>query len=198
MERVNVWEAGGEDRSRAVSVQVMAFASDPIMRWLYPEPHAYLLHYPAFVEAFAGGAFEHSTAYIAGDFGGAAMWLPPGVHVEPEPVEQIVKETVANPARDETFAILEEMDRYHIHEPHWYLPMIGVDPAHQGRGMGSALLRHALAKCDEAALPAYLESSNPANVPLYERHGFRVLGTIEAGSSPPVFPMFREARPGPG
>jgi hypothetical protein len=43
-------------------------------------------------------------------------------------------------------------------------------------------------------VPAYLESSNPANVPLYERHGFRALGTIQAGSSPTIFPMLRAAR----
>ena len=191
---VVVREASPEELARVVSVQVMAFGSDPVMRWIYPEAHSYLLHYPSFVEAFAGGAFEHSTAYIAGDFGGAAMWLPPDVHVDGSLVESVLETGVDGPVRDETFAVLEEMDRYHIDEPHWYLPMIGVDPSHQGKGMGAALLKHALSKCDEASLPAYLESSNPANVPLYERHGFAVMGTIQVGSSPPVFPMLREAR----
>lgn len=35
-------------------------------------------------------------------------------------------------------------------------------------------------------MAAYLESSNPANVPLYEQHGFVVLGTIQVGSSPSI------------
>lgn len=63
-----------------------------------------------------------------------------------------------------------------------------------GRDQGSTLLRHALARCDRDHVPAYLESSNPANVPLYERHGFAVLDTIQVGSSPPIFPMLRSAR----
>ncbi len=194
MQGVVVREVAEDEFGRAVSVQVMAFGSDPIMRWLYPEPHDYLAHYPDFVRAFAGGAFEHATAYVADDFGGTAMWLPPGAHVEGSLVEEVLTRSVGNPVREEVFEMLEEMDRAHIREPHWYLPMIGVDPSFQGQGLGSALLRHALARCDEASLPAYLESSNPANVPLYERHGFEVQGTIQIGSSPPVFPMLRGAR----
>ena len=194
MDSVAVREASSDDLDRAVSVQVMAFGSDPVMRWLYPEAHDYLTHFPSFVKAFGGGAFEHSTAYIGGDFGGVALWLPPGAHVDSELVASVFQDSLETEGREETFSVLEEMDRYHIDEPHWYLPIIGVDPARQGQGIGSALLQHALAKCDEASLPAYLESSNPANVPLYERHGFTVLGTIQDGSSPPIFPMLRDAR----
>ena len=95
---------------------------------------------------------------------------------------------------EEVSGVFERMPDYHPAEPHWYLPMIGVDPAHQGRGYGSALLRHALLQCDKDHIAAYLESSNPANVPLYERHGFVVLGSIQVGSSPPIFPMLRAAR----
>ena len=75
------------------------------------------------------------------------------------------------------------------------LPLIGVDPVQQGRGQGGALLRHALERCDREGMPAYLESSNPRNVPLYERHGFESIGRIQAGSSPTVIPMLRRARP---
>ncbi len=41
---------------------------------------------------------------------------------------------------------------------------------------------------------AYLESTNPLNVPLYERHGFEVVGTIEVGDAPAVYPMVRRPR----
>ncbi len=56
-------------------------------------------------------------------------------------------------------------------------------------------MRHALARCDEAGQLAYLESTNPRSVPLYERHGFRVLGRIQVGSSPVLLPMLRTPRP---
>lgn len=99
--------------------------------------------------------------------------------------------TVPDKHQDTLFAVFEQMGRYHPDEPHWYLPLIGVDPAQQGRGYGSALLAHALRLCDEDGTPAYLESSNPRNIPLYQRNGFEVLGTIEAGNFPPITPMLR-------
>jgi ribosomal protein S18 acetylase RimI-like enzyme len=64
----------------------------------------------------------------------------------------------------------------------------------QGRRYGSALLQHILLQCNRDHAPAYLESTNPANIRLYERHGFEVLDTIQVGSSPPIFPMLRAAR----
>jgi ribosomal protein S18 acetylase RimI-like enzyme len=94
----------------------------------------------------------------------------------------------------ELSAVFERMGSYHPSEPHWYLPLIGVDPVHQRNGHGAALLRHALDRCDRDHALAYLESSNPANIPLYQRHGFEVLGTIQAGSSPRIVPMLRPAR----
>ena len=86
------------------------------------------------------------------------------------------------------------MGRWHPEEPHWYLPLIGTDPARQGRGYGSALLGEALANCDRQTLPAYLEATSPRNVKLYERHGFEALGTIQEGSSPDITPMLRKPR----
>lgn len=194
MEDVVVREASPDELARVIELETLAFCSDPVMRWLFPGPSSYLQHFPEFAEAFGARAFEHSMAWIAGDFGGAAMWLPPGVESDGERLAAIVQESVDEARRDTTFAMMEEMAKTHIEEDHWYLPMIGVDPARQGQGMGSALLSHALAKCDEAGLPAYLESSNPANVPLYERHGFRVVRTIQLGDAPAFFPMLRDAR----
>jgi GNAT superfamily N-acetyltransferase len=66
------------------------------------------------------------------------------------------------------FAVFEHMRRYHPSQPHWYLPLIGVDPVHQRKGYGSALLQHVLLQCDRDHAPAYLESTNPANIRLYE------------------------------
>jgi ribosomal protein S18 acetylase RimI-like enzyme len=72
--------------------------------------------------------------------------------------------------------------------------MLGVDPARQGLGLGSAMLKAGLARVDADHLPAYLESSNPRNVPLYERFGFEVMGVIQPEDFPPLIPMYRAAR----
>lgn len=66
------------------------------------------------------------------------------------------------------------MLRHHPHTRHHYLYFIAVDPAHQGRGLGSALLRHLCARADGDRLPCYLETDTPDNVRLYARHGFGV------------------------
>jgi len=66
-----------------------------------------------------------------------------------------------------------------------------VDPAYQGNGHGAALMKYALRQIDHDHLPAYLESSNAKNIPLYQRHGFEILGTIQVGTSPTMVPMRR-------
>jgi hypothetical protein len=53
------------EEARAVAVQVMAFGADPVMRWLYPEPDEYLTHFPRFVRAFGGRAFESCSGTVS-------------------------------------------------------------------------------------------------------------------------------------
>jgi GNAT superfamily N-acetyltransferase len=157
-------------------------------------PPQYLMFFPRFVKAFGGRAFAHETAYYVDGYAGAALWLPPGVHPEEDVLVTLLEGTVSERTRKDALAIFEQMARYHPSEPHWYLPLMGVDPFHQGKGYGSALLQHALVPCDRDRALAYLESTNPRNIPLYERHGFERLGTIQMGTSPPLVPMLRRPR----
>src|SRR5262245_14488312 len=116
------------EASRAVSVQTLAFGSDPIIRWLWPEPHEYIRHFPEFVHAFGGGAFDKGVAAVAGAFVGGTLWLAPGVQPDGPAVEALFTETVLEPARSEVLAILEQLDAAHPTEPHWHLAFAGVDP----------------------------------------------------------------------
>ena len=178
----------------AVAAIVLAFAADPAARWSFPDPAVYLARFPAVVRAFGGRAFAAGTAFHVENFAGAALWLPPGTGPDEEALMGIFGEAVPPDLQEEVFSVFEQMGAFHPAEPHWYLPLIGVDPARRGQGHGAALLRHALADCDRDHVPAYLESSNPSGIPLYERHGFVALGRIQAGSSPPIVPMLRQAR----
>jgi GNAT superfamily N-acetyltransferase len=182
------------DAEQAIGTIMLAFAADPMARWSFPEPGRYLAQFPAIVRGLGGRAFAQGTAYHLDGFAGAALWLPPGVGPDEEALVATVERTVPAERQPEMFAVFEQMEHFHPREPHWFLPLIGVDPRLQGKGHGSALLAHTLARCDQDHLPAYLESSNLANVPLYERHGFRAIGKIQVGSSPPLIPMLRPAR----
>jgi len=176
----------------ATSVVTLAFATDPVARWMYPDPDQYLQHFPQFIRAFAGKSFEKGTAYLAPDFAGAALWLKPGVEPNGDALIGLIWESTSSEVQKDLFPLFEQMGAFHPKYPHWYLPMIGVEPSRQGNGVGSALLQHSLANCDADGLPAYLESSNPKNISLYERFGFELIGTIKAGDAPPLFPMLRK------
>lgn len=181
-------------RDAAIGVITLAFSTDPIARWAYPDPSSYLESFPAFINAFAGAALEAGTAFGAEDLSGVAMWLLPDTHSDEEELGNIIERSTSGMLREELYELVEQMAMFHPTEPHWYLPMIGVDTRMQNRGIGESIMRYSLAKSDAAGLPAYLESSNPRNISLYERLGFKRIGRIQAGSSPEMIPMLREAR----
>jgi ribosomal protein S18 acetylase RimI-like enzyme len=183
------------DENAAISTIVAAFRGDPVAQWFYRDPQQYLEIFPSFVKVFAGAAFAFDSAYCTEDYSAAALWLPPGVHPDEKALVAILEDTISEPRQAGVYALLEQMEHRHPDEPHWYLPMIGVVPDKQGHGYGSALLKHALERCDAAETLAYLEASSSKSVPLYERHGFEVVGRIQVGSSPPLFPMIRKPRP---
>lgn len=182
------------DEDAALATIVLAFSADPMARWSWPEPRAYLDAMPRLARAFGGRAFAAGTAYGADGVSGAALWLGPGVSPDEEGMVRLFEQTAPASIRADGFALFEKMGKMHPREPHWYLPLIGVDPACQGRGLGEALMRRALERCDREGVPAYLESSNPRNASLYRRLGFEDAGSIQSGSSPALLPMLRRPR----
>lgn len=189
-----VLEIAPGEAERAVAAIVLGFAADPMARWSLPDPGVYLTHFPAIVRAFGGRAFEHGAGHQVGGFAGATLWLPPGVEPDEEALGAIFEKSVPPERQAEVGSVMEQMAENHPAEPCWYLPFIAVDPVRQGEGLGSALLRHTLRRCDADGAPAYLEATSPASAALYERHGFEQVGLIRAGSSPPLVPMLRKPR----
>ena len=76
---------------------------------------------------------------------------------------------------------------------HWYLPLIGVDPSRQGKGLGGDLMQVALARADADRVPCYLENTKERNLPFYTKHGFEVIVEINVPSrGPTIWTMKRE------
>jgi ribosomal protein S18 acetylase RimI-like enzyme len=182
------------ERQRAVGALVLAFTSDPFIRWLHPEAAQYLKRFPEVLQAFGGAAFTEETVWRLGDFAAVALWLRPGVEPDGDAALAILNMSVASEKLEDLMAVFVQMDEAHPTTSHWYLPWFGVDCALQGQGFGSELLGRCLEILDEDHLPAYLDSTNPRNVPFYERHGFDVTVESRAGTSPPIVSMLRGPR----
>jgi ribosomal protein S18 acetylase RimI-like enzyme len=184
--------AAPENQEFAIAPLLLAFASDPAVRWMYPDAHQYRAAFPRLVRVFGGQAFALGTAYYVEGFHGTSLWLPPGIMPDEITLLSLLRDTVAPKRLEELLALFEQMAAWHPAKPHWYLPLVGVDPRQQRQGFGSALLAPMLAYLDCGEATAYLESTNPENIPFYERHGFSICGRIQAGSSPTLFAMVRE------
>ena len=182
------------EQAKVIDILVAAFASDPVERWMYPEPERYFTHFPEFLAAFGGKAFETGTVWRLGDFSAVALWLPPGAEPDDDAIVKVLAETVSPALHGDLFAVVDQMTAAHPTFPHWYLPWLAVDPGLQGRGLGGALLEHGLQIVDASHLPVYLETPNPRSVAFYERHGFRVVGEAQAGTCPPLALLLRAGR----
>jgi ribosomal protein S18 acetylase RimI-like enzyme len=183
---------------RAVSLALArAFRDDPVHRWILPGEFDWAIASDAFFAMVMRDMLRHESVFTTEAFEGAALWIPP--YAEPatlgERLAMAVRWYAALGRRASEVGVqLSRIERAHPPEPHWYLAVLGTDPRHQGRGVGSTLLAPILARCDADRVPAYLESSKRSNVPFYERHGFRVLGELAIAGGPVIWRMQREAR----
>jgi len=183
--------ATADETAAVFAILTLAFSEDPATRWTWPDPQAYLEAFPRFAMAFGGAAFGKGSALRVGS-AGAALWLPPGTGPDEAALNDLMMRTADAATAIDGPQLMQQMASYHPKEPHWYLPLLGVDPAQQSKGVGSALLRHVTEICDREGVPAYLESSNPRNIPLYQRHGFEIVGRAQSGQSPVITPMLRK------
>lgn len=191
--------ASADDVPEVAGVLASGFSDDPVMSWVFDEAERETKLAALFGYSLTSRFLPVGSTYVTED--AAAGWLPPGQALmeggsgdEGAFANRLLG---AGASIDELMrlgAMGAAMDAAHPTEPHWYLAMIAARQARRGRGLGSVLMRHALEFVDAQRAPAYLESSNPRNITLYERHGFVVTGTIEIPDGPPLTPMWREPR----
>ena len=177
-----------------------AFFADPVWGWAFPDPQRRLAQHRALWGLFVESAQPHDWVWLSGDGGAAALWIPPGrpeLSADDEAkVEPLLTELLG---AEQAAIVLETQDRFDAshprEEPHYYLSLLATRPEQRGRGVGMGLLADNLALIDAERMPAYLESTNPANNARYERHGFVQIGEFSPpGDGPPVAMMWREAR----
>lgn len=179
-----------------------AFQHDPTMVWMLPDEGSRYRRLRRFFrtelrhESLRCGGVE--VARADGRIAGAAVWFPPGrwpSGTELGALPGYVRAFGGRLGAASRFTSVAV--RAHPQDPeHWYLAIIGVDPARKGQGVGAALLRSRLERCDREGTAAYLESSHPGNVPLYEHFGFAVTGALDLPDGAPVVnTMWRPVSP---
>ncbi len=188
------------DVPRVAEAMARAFYDDPVVGgWCLTDESTRLRRLQRGFELFLRRVYlRHGQCYTTDGLAGGALWVPPGSW-KLGAVEQLQllprMARVHGGALPRILRVLGFLEARHPHEPHYYLPFIGVDPAWQGRGLGSALLRPVLERCDREAIPAYLEASSERNRSLYERHGFGAVEEVALpGGGPPMWLMWREPR----
>ena len=187
-----------EDAAAAGRILAAGFEDDPVLSWVMSEPGRGQKLQALFTTIMAG-TFGPAGASLITDEAVAAWLPPPGRAPEnPEQGATMLDVLLAAGCTGDDLGRLgvlgEATGEVHPTEPHWYLGMLATLPELRGRGLGGALLTASLERVDADGSPAYLESSNPRNIGLYERHGFEVTGRIDLGDGPPMFPMWRPAR----
>jgi ribosomal protein S18 acetylase RimI-like enzyme len=195
---VEIRTASVHDIARIAAALGQAFVDDPVMVWAIPERDRRRSVLPGFFTVFTAAYQRHGHVYRTADGAAAALWAPPGVAAvgddEGEEFGAALGEICgADAAR--MFAISALLDEHHPHEPVWYLNFIGVEPAGQGRGLGSAMLEHVLVRADRDGASAYLDATSARNRALYERHGFVATGELAVPDGPSFWPMRRAPQP---
>lgn len=193
-----VRQADDTDLGALVNALSDSFSRDPMFNWVFPKTELY----PHFFYLLIKEVYlPRGIVHIEQEGRAAALWLPPEERYEIAPRLGLLRFGLRLVRENGLRAVLRlrrqgsVFNNHYPTEPHYYLQFIGCRHDDQGHGIGSALLQKGLRICDERGMPAYLECSNPRNVPLYKRHGFEIRANQAVGKNGPMaWFMWREPR----
>jgi GNAT superfamily N-acetyltransferase len=189
---VDARRATRADEDRCTAALVTAFAVDPVWGPALPV----VAGRDPFWRFFVRNATDHRSAWLIGDGQAVAIWSEPGVVELDESGEAALERLVVEhfgPAAPAIVEVLDQLDAVHPTEPHHYLSLLATHDDHRGQGLGMALLAENLRAIDAVGQPAYLESTNPANLERYASVGFEPRDEMVVGGEA-VTTMWREPR----
>jgi len=194
---IQVRSAGSADRSGIAKTLAEAFFSDPVWGWAFADPTRRKAQHEAWFELLIGSALAHRWVWTTPGHAAVSVWVPPGCAELSETDEARLGPMLTDLLGTRAELVMEVFDRFEAAHPrsqdHYYLSLLGTHTDHRGAGLGMGLLADNLGRVDADRMPAYLESTNPANLQRYESVGFAVCGTFELpDDGPTVTTMWRE------
>lgn len=172
-------------------LMALAFQDDPLFRYAWPDDIERARSLPSVFRWNVRHGFLFGLVLVpAGAVDGVAVAFPPddaavfAAQRLAQSGHDRVRETVRASAWDRLQSAFDRADealQAAVQPPYWYLDVLAVDPARQGAGVGSALLRAVHARADATDVPTVLLTFQPRNVPLYERHGYSI---VASGTEP--------------
>ncbi|MEA2217203.1 MAG: hypothetical protein QOK19_2764 [Solirubrobacteraceae bacterium] len=191
--------AGRADLDAVSACLTSAFFDDPVWGdWAFPERAGRAERLGPLMRFWAQAAISSPWVRMTENAEAVAVWIPPGVAEltagEETAFELLVAE-LWGPRAGELSDLFEGFEQQHPRDaPHYYLSLWGTHRDSAGRGLGTALINESLARIDTERMPAYLESTNPANLGRYESLGFRRRAEFGPPGGPVITTMWREPR----
>lgn len=175
----------------AAGVLANAFQDDPLSIYMLPDPAERAKKLPIHFRPIVRYGMLFGEVLTTPLMEGVAVWTAPDLwEVTPERAVQAGFDQLPSLIGDEPLNRFNQandnISTLHVRDvprDHWYLMVIGIDPAKQGRGIGRALIEAILKRADEDGLPCYLETCVHANATFYARLGFQQLINAEEPSS---------------
>lgn len=188
MSAVRLATAG--DRAPVAMMLARAFANDPAMRWMLPNPALRARRLPRLFKLLFDGDAHGGVRLMSAGGEAATLWRAPGA--AETGVGTLLREALPMLATfglttPRALALQQAIDAHFPPQPFWYLHIAGCDPAAQGKGFGKAVVRAGLDRMGAAGMPFYLETATEANLGFYQSLGFRVTDEWRVGRDGPVF-----------
>jgi ribosomal protein S18 acetylase RimI-like enzyme len=174
-----------------------AFLDDPVLMYFLPDERTRAAKLPRLFKMLFKLGLPHGACYVTNNYEAVTLWRPPDQwHLSfweyilngPELLG------IFGTGAINAMSTMDRIEKVHPKKSHWYLQTIGTEPAMQGKGYGSLIMRDRLAATDAAGVDCYLESSKITNIPIYKSFGFEVTGEIKIPNGPTLWPMWRNAR----
>lgn len=195
------------EKKAAAQVLARAFFDYPMIIHYWPDLGRRVCYLEWYWNCAVNYGLRYGQIDTTPDIAGVSIWLPPGqTHITtwrysragylPLPLFIGCKQFFTKTMRSDN--LVQQVHEEIMPGPHWYLWIVAVDPARQGKGIGAVLMRSGLQRADAQHLPCYLETYEKGNIPFCLRHGFTLVRTEQVSGSDLCFWCFRREPRGNG